>query len=193
MSSLKKVAALQSEVEQRDREIASKNQELREKSERIQNLRDKMDSLEVDLGIERHRTSAANEELQSKAQELDEIVQELGESKEQIVGLKTQIEKLKESTKLDQKTLEKVCSEEISQRDEKLQEQSREIESLKKELKKVIHQPSAKSAKSMQLLLDMDRKSKKEGARRLKSLLRDLINHDSSSSDSEVNKSCNDI
>ena len=181
MSSLRKVAALQSELEQRNRDIASKNRELREKSERIQNLRDKMDSLEVDLGIERHRTSAANEELQSKVQELDDIVQELEENKEQIVDFETQIEKLKESTKLDQETLEKVCLEEISQRDEKLQEQSREIESLKKELKKVIHQPSAKSAKSTQLPLDMDRKI-------LRRLLRDLINHDSSSSDSEVYK-----
>ena len=159
-----------------------------------------MDALEVDLGIERHRTSAANEELQSKVQELDEILQELEENKEQLVELETQIEELKESTELDQETLEKVCLEEISQRDEKLQEQSREIESLKKELKKkteafgkVIHQPGAESAKSMQMPLDMDRKSKKEGSRHLRRLLRDLLNHESSSSDSEVNEPCKDI
>ena len=187
LSSLRKVSTLQSELEQRNRDIASKNRDIREKSEQNKNLRDKMDALEVDLGIERHRTSTVSEELQSKTQNLDQALQELGESRVQIAELETQMEELEESTKLDQETLECVCLEEISQRDEKLQEQSREIESLKKRVEafnKDIHRPGIKSANSKQLPLVVDKRRKKEGSHGLiKRLLRD---HVSSSSDSEV-------
>ena len=102
MSLLKKVETLQTEIAQNRQDLASKHRELRKKSDQILNLRDKMDILEVDLSIESVRSSSFEE----SKRELEIVVGELNE----------QIQDLKESTKLDQETLE-ICREEISQRD----------------------------------------------------------------------------
>ena len=209
MSLLKKVEALHSELEQKNQEIALKNGELREKSERISNLRDKMDSLEVDLGIQRHSTSSANEDLICKTEELEEKLEELEISRDQIAELEELINELKESTELDQETLQKVYCEEISQRDVKLQEQGREIESLKKELaektdmiksgltqrldaknresSKFKWSPVVVGEKSRKRDLKKIRKLKKKLKRKDK-LLKDWISRDSTNSDTEVRK-----
>ena len=91
-----------------------------------------MDVLEVELSLERIRASSSDE----RVTELEEKIQELEESKDNLEALvdelEQQIEELKESTELDLKTLEEVCCEEITQRDEKIEEQSIKIEELKK-------------------------------------------------------------
>ena len=129
LSLQRKVETLQTILEQNCQDMASRDREIREKSDRIKNLRDKMDALEVEFSLERVRTSASFEE---KVKELEEAIQELQESKDQIDELETQVCELEEQIEYLQKSLEKVYFEEISQGDEKIKEQSREIEDLKK-------------------------------------------------------------
>ena len=207
LSSLKKMEALQNELQQKNRDIASKDLLIRSKSDQIKNVRDKMDALEVDLGIERHRTSSANEELRATVEQLEGTCLDLEESKEEVNRLEQTVEKLRrqiekdsDSAKSDKATLEEVCHIEVSQRKEKLQEQTREIEGLKSELKSIqetldefMHGQSTshlgtKSGEPNISQLVVRNRRKKQDSKSIKQLLRYLINRDSSSSDSEVNK-----
>lgn len=179
---IKRVEALQEELAQKNRDIDSKNREVRSKSERIQNLIKKMDALEVELGTEQHRSSSLNEELQSKIEELEETRQSLEGTSDNVSRLERQVELIES----DQKSLEEARRLDVSHRDDKLQELSKEIKSLKKALREkteslenLTERLGAKSDERKNI-------SERSKGRHLAKILRDLIMREDSNSDSEV-------
>lgn len=179
LSMLKKTEAIQSELEQKNQELALKNGAIHDKTQQIRNLRDKMDALEVDLSLERHRSSSANDELRRKEEELQEKVQELQQSQDQAATLEESLDTLKAITEALIESSD-LAQEAIKKKDETIFERDREIESLMREsVPKRKTRVCDKHRKSHKSPTISNEKSKKHG-------WRERSTPDSFYSDSEV-------